>query len=801
MDSEWGGPIVKDKLFFFVNAEFRRDEIPEPFLFGPNFENYDGDATPADIDALRNKLSEFGYDPGTFTDNTTTLDQNFFIAKLDWNIAPKHKLSIRHLFNDVENLEARNSDRNDINFENGSEFFPSTTNNTTLEVNSTFGSNMSNKFRVGLKFVRDDRDVSVQDFPWVLINDGEGEIEFGGERFSSANRLDQDVITIANDFQIFLGNHNLTIGTQNEFFSVGNLFIRENFGAYRYDSLSQFLNDLPASQFDRSFSQVDNITGDESQAIASFNGFQLGFYIQDEYQATPNLKLTAGLRFDIPVFNDDVPVNEPFNTETVAAIEAAYGSGILQGARTGQFIGPELLFSPRIGFNWDVTGRKTTQLRGGAGIFNSRQPLVWFGGAYNNYGFNISGTRLRGDDAPVFNPDVNNQPPGPVDLNNPTPGGQIDLFADDFKLPQVFKADIAVDQKLPWGLVGTVEFLFTKTINNVFYQSLNLRPSTETLTGTGDDRPIFNVFDAIDPTYTGIFLASNTSKGYGYNVVASINKNFDRGFLGTLSYSYGDAFSLNDGTSSQNNSQWRNYQNVAGRNFERDAERSVFSAGHRVFTSLTYRYEYGNFGASALTLTYNGQSGDPFTYTINDNGFGGMVNDGAFNDENQFYIPRDRSDIILIDDNGLTADQQYNLLNQFIELDDDLSENRGDYASLNSGRAPFNNILDLRFVQEFFLQMANGKRNTLEFSLNIFNFTNLLNDDWGRIYSAGFNNFNVLNFEGFEEGTNNPTYTITNGVTDRVEEGIEPFSEFFIDTGRIRSARWQMQIGVRYTFN
>ncbi len=813
-----GGPIIKNKLFFFVNAELQRDEIPEPFPF----EGYNGDASLAQINAIEGKLNEFGYDPGTFTDNATTLDKNFLLMKLDWNINPNNKFSVRYFVNDIENLEARNSSPNSVNFENGSEFFASTTHNGSIELNSIFGTKYSNSLKAGFKIVRDDRDVFGADFPNVRIEDGGGRIEFGGERFSSANLLNQDVFTLTNDFQIFSGRHNITIGTQNEFFSVGNLFIRENFGAYQYrgftddngnfvTGIDQFLNDLPASQYDRSFSQVDNIAGDESAAIADFSGFQLGFYIQDEYQATDRLRLTGGLRLDIPVFPDDVPANDQFNNETIPLLEAQGYD--LKGARTGQFIDQQFLFSPRLGFNLDVTGDRSTQLRGGIGIFTSRQPLVWFGGAYNNYGFNVGGTRLR--DEVVFNPDPQNQPIGlddngnpltQVDLNDLSPSGQIDLFASDIKLPQVMRANIAVDQKLPLGLIGTAEFLYTDFINNIFYESLNLRQSTENLTGTGDDRPIFNVFDEVDDTYTGIFLASNTSEGNAYNVAFSLTKPEVNGFSGTVSYSYGDAFSLNDATSSQNNSQWRGYRNVAGRNFERDAQRSAFSPGHRVFANLSYRAEYADFGATQISIAYNGQSGRPYTYTIDENGFGGMVNDGAFNDGNPFYIPTDANDIILQETtvNGKTfsVEEQYQILNDYIENDDFLSENRGGYAETNTGRAPFTNIIDLKLIQEFTVETAKGKENTLQLTFDVFNFTNLLGnafgENWGqRFFNGSFGNVTLVRFRDFEEGTNNPIYTVDN----RILEGLAPEDNRLIDTGRLNSSRWQAQVGVRYIFN
>ncbi len=823
-----GGPIIKNKLFFFVNAEFQRDRTPEPF---ENFEErYQGDSDRSDINSLVNKLQgEFGFDPGTFENNESTLDRNFFLAKLDYNLNQDHKLSFRYSFNDIENLEARNSSTTRINFENGSEFFPSTTHTAGAEWNGVFGSKLSNNLKFGYTRVRDDRNGFGDPFPNVRIEDGEGRIEFGTERFSTANRLDQDIFTISNDFQVFQKRHTLTFGVNFEYYNVGNLFIRENFGAYQYDSLSQFLDDVAATQYDRSFSQVDNVTGDQSAAIASFTGSQFGIYAQDEWQASDNFKLTFGLRLDIPIFADDVPVNPGFNDTTTAKIVAAqantsftnsrgtfnyFDGDPLQGAATGQFISTQLLFSPRIGFNWDIGGNKTTQLRGGAGIFTSRIPLVWFGGAYNNYGLNIGGTRLN--DRLVFIPEFDQQPVGvdgsdnlifEVDPNNPTPSGQIDLFAEDFRLPQVFKANIAVDQKLGfWGLIGTFEFLYTKYINYVYYQNLNLRAPEEGLTGTPDDRPIFNVFDEVDDTYTGIFLATNTNRGYGYNFAATITKPFSNGFNGTIGYSFGDSYTVNDGTSSQNNSQWRGYQNINGLNNLGEVQRSDFAPLHRVFASLSYRIEYAGFLGTQLSIFYNGSSGNNFSYTLNDDGFGGLINDGAFNDNNLVYIPRDQSEInfvaTTVDGQTFSPQDQWNALNQFIEDNRELRENRGEYAERNSARNPFVNMVDLKLIQDFFIETGNGKRHNLQFTLDIFNFGamvgNWFDRSWGRINDAGaFGNFTLYNVEGTEEGTNTPQYTLNS----RILRGQEPWTDDFIDTGRVRSSRWSMQIGLRYLFN
>ena len=417
-----GGPIIKDKLFFFANAEFQRDETPQPF----NVADYDGDATPQQLDQLADFVRDnYGYEPGGFENNTRQLDSDKFLGKIDWNINSNHKLSIRHSYVKAENLEARRSNPRFIGFLNGSEYFVSTTNSTALELTSTFGNNFANKLTVGATIVRDDRDPFGADFPTIRINDGNGSIELGAERFSTANLLNQDIITVNNDFEWFKGKHSFLFGVNFEYYDVGNLFIRENYGSYRFfGGVDQFLNNLDAfgnpisSRIERSWSQVDNIAGDGSAAIAAFRQILLGFYIQDAIQMTNNLRLTAGIRFDFPIFLDDVPVNQDFNTNTIPLIES-FGYDMM-GAETGSFIDTQLLFSPRVGFNWDVNGDMQTQVRGGIGMFTSRIPLVWQGGAFNNYGLNIGGGRNNNE---PFNPDVQSQWPGPIDPNNVTTSG------------------------------------------------------------------------------------------------------------------------------------------------------------------------------------------------------------------------------------------------------------------------------------------------------------------------------------------------------------------------------------------
>ncbi|MBO3699416.1 carboxypeptidase regulatory-like domain-containing protein [Roseivirga sp. E12] len=775
-----GGPIIKDKLFLFVNVENQSDETPQPF----DFNDYEGDATAADINALRTKLQGFGYEPGTLTPNPVILDSDKITAKLDFNLNQNNKISARYSYVKADNIEAVRSTNRTLNFYNRSEAFLSKTNSLSAEWSSTIGSNASNKLTFGYVSVNDDRDPTGTDFPTVIINDGVGRINFGAEPFSTANLLDQTVFTINDNFELYKGRHTYTFGVNAEFYSVENLFIAFNYGEYEYDDLNQFLTDQPASDYFRLYSNRDNLTGDGSIAAAIFNSSLFGLYAQDEMQVNNDLKITFGLRVDMQAF-DDTPENADFNNNSIPLYEAAGYD--LKGARIGQFIKTQPLLSPRFGFNWDVNGDRTLQVRGGAGVFTSRIPLVWPGGAYNNNGFN-TGAAFIGTDGfdGIFRPDINNQP-GTFDPTRQS--GNIDLFAEDFKIPQVAKINAAVDKRLNNGWIWSVDALYTKTIHAVRYENINIRPSTSNLTGTGDNRPIYNRRDEVDDTYSRVILASNTGRGYAYNLSTTLTMPLNNGLQGSVSYSYGESFNVFDGTSSQNSSQWRGLHSIGGRNFDQPLVKSFFSPGHRIIAQASYRKEWNANLATQIGLVYEGRSGRPFSYIYND---GDRLTNEASRERSLIYVPENSSDIILVDDaRAGTAAEQWTALSTFINSDDYLSERRGQYAEVNQNRSPFTHVFDLRLIQDFSIN-AGGKKHTLQFTADIYNFGNLLNADWGRRYFVP-SDFELLNFEGFLPDGTTPTYTF-DGVTDN-----DPSANRIDDSG-LTSSRWQMQLGLRYTF-
>ncbi|MBN2613538.1 MAG: TonB-dependent receptor [Bacteroidales bacterium] len=795
-----GGPIIKDKVFFFINAEQQRDEIPRPF----NFSDYTGNMAGKrdSIDLIISRLNGYDYELGTFENTVQTTNSDKILARFDMNLGRNHKLMIRHHYTKGQSVYPYNpaSNATNITFYNNWINFTSVTNSSSAELKSRFGAGASNSLVIGYTTVKDDRDPNGDNFPIIVISDGAGKIYAGSEEYSTGNELNQNIFTITDNLNLYFGKHTITIGTHNEFYKIYNLFIRQNFGRYDYSSVAAFLNGSPASSYSRSYSLVDNVVGDGSSAAADFNAMQFGFYIQDEFKLSDKLRLTGGIRLDIPVFSDKPLAITQFDT-TAAKIEAAGYE--IYGAASGQMPGSQLLISPRIGFNFDVFGDKRTQLRGGAGIFTSRIPFVWPAGSYTNCGLVVGGFSAKNV---AFRSEWNNQYTA-TDLGATirVPSGQLDLFAEDFKYPQVLRASLGLDQKLPFGLIGTFDFLYTKTLNNVLYYNVNIKPSIASLTGSPDNRPVFQgsaSANLIEPAYSGIYVGTNTNKGYTYNFTGQLQKPFLNGLQASIAYTYGQAKSINDGTSSQNSSQWRYIANIRGRN-DLDLSYSNYDLGSRFVAFVSYRKEYIKHAATTVSLYYNGQSGSRYSYVYLD-GYK-MTNQDYRNDQDLIYIPSVRGDINLIDytytnSSGqavtVTADEQWNALVNFIESDPYLKKNKGGYAERNGSRTPFENTIDLRISQDFFINGGNSKH-TLQVGLDIFNLGNFLNKDWGRKYYISNGTYSLIKFESFETGTTTPRFTYRRAA----EAGIETQEDIFtVSDSGIGSSRWYGQVSVRYIF-
>jgi len=791
-----GGPIIKNKLFFFTNIERQSDEEPRPFI--PS--DYVGNSTQADLENLANYVrNTYNYEPGGFLNNAQTTKATRILAKLDWNINDNHKLSVRHSYVGGETKIFPRPNSRRVVFDNTGYIFPTTTNSFAAELKSTFGPNASNSLIFGATTVRDDRDILGEPFPQVLLDDGNGaSIQIGTDNFSYSNIVFQDVFTLTNNFNLYKGKHTFTFGTHNEFFRIQNLFTIFSTPRYEYffDGLNRFTSgvgaDLSLFGHESLTGGLDQIRlGDDAENLGpTFNALQMAFYAQDEIQVNNNFKLTAGIRLDVPIFLEDPPLNNvDFNQNTVPEIEQFYN---LQGARASNTPNTQLLWSPRVGFNWDVSGgEKSTQLRGGIGVFTSRVPWVWPGGMYIrnglnskfNVGFGIGEQEVLGQPQEWLTNLAN---------TSPDPGGDVDLYAEDFKYPQVFRSSLAVDQKLPWGLVGSAEFIYTKTLNNIRITDVNLTPAIGTLEGA-DRRPVFDLNSKIasNTDYENLTFVENTNQGFTWNFTATIAKPFENGLTASLAYSFTRAEALVDGTGFINRTNWENLLSVSGNNTA-GPTRSFYDAGSRIVAAVSYRKEYLNNFATTISLFYSGQSGQNYSYVYNDEG---LLTNQSEESTQLVYVPASRGDILLVDqlnDEGAvikSAAQQWNELDAFIANDEYLSGRRGQYAERNMSRTPFENVIDLKILQDFYIETGNGTRHTLQVSWDVFNFTNFLNKDWGRRYFVGGNTVELIDFQGFAGDTRVPTFTFN-----------DPGTVYDIVQSGIYSARWYSQLGLRYSF-
>ncbi|WP_138431977.1 TonB-dependent receptor [Fodinibius saliphilus] len=820
-----GGPIIEDKLFFFANLEMLRSQSPRPFL---GINSYQGDATISKLEEISTTLqNEVGYDPGTFRDKNSSLDSDKALFKLNWNINKDHKLMLRHSYTASDNTDRFQSGVGTINYKKNSEVFPNTTHSTALELTSSLGDRMANKLTIGYTDVLDDRDFAGEAFPTVTIFDGDGDISLGNEPFSTSNLLDQQILTVTNDFNIFAGDHTITIGTHNEFYDMANQFIPFNNGWYFYFGADDFLQSVRAvndpnispatpALYLRGVSLVggQNTIGDAAQNTGAFKAYQLGLYVQDEWQVTDDLRLTGGLRFDMPkVSTDPGYADDVFNT-TIPDLQAAGKN--LKGARPGETPKAQLYISPRFGVNWDVDGEGTTQLRAGAGVFLGRVPFVWPGGMFLNNGANTGiieagifegeFTLDNGDPIP-FRPDPTN---GLTleDFGQPgIPSGRLEMFADDFRYPTVFRTSIGVDQRLPYDIIGTFEVQYTKTVNNIVIENVNLKSQNGTLDGP-DTRPFYNYSGSdryIDSRYSNIHVVSNTNDGHAYDFTVQLRKSFSDNFRTNVAWTYGDSYVLNEGTSSQINSLWDGQEHVNGAN-NLSLSRSDFSMGHRLTASLVYRKQFLGNLATTISLFYEGTSGRPFSYVIDQSE--NLVNEGG-DDASLIYVPEDASNLTwapITDGNNnviYTVSEQIAAFNEFIESSDYLSSRRGQYAERNASRAPFEHIIDLKVEQELFADFMN-RRHKLEFTLDIFNFTALLGDlfdkSWGSRYNVGgtYEPIEFIEFQDPGNGDYTPVYNL-NYDPNSIKNTDDMFQQSIQDFGTY-SSRWLMQFGIRYTF-
>jgi len=761
-----GGPIIEDKLFVFINFEQdKRSDLGQSWL--PN----NGDGTIAvnesrvletDLQEVQAALAGIGYDTGAYEGFMHNSNSTKGIIKLDWNINENNRLAFIYNFLDASRdlpahptaLGFRGPSSQVLQFENSGYQINNKLKSVLIELNSNLADNVSNKLQVGYTHFDDFRNSKSAPMPAFRIQDGSGGnyIVAGHEPFSINNRLDQKVFQLTNNLNISKGDHTYTVGFSFEKFQFDNSF---NLGTYGFADSRGYVgaffgdfadmdafregiaNGLLADAMANAQNVFDTNNANDSWALAETNVGQLAFYVQDEWNVNDGFKLSYGIRFDKPLFFDssekaqdviDFPGN--FYAPDVPYIDPSTGETVFFDST--KMPNNDFLISPRVGFNWDIKGDKTVQLRGGSGLFTGRFPFVWLGNQ-------------------IGNPNV----------------WFYQVVDPDFKFPQVWRNSLGLDYKLEDGTILTTDLSYTKDINGAHVQNWGLGLPTGTLGGV-DNRPIYTSSDVGNAAY----VFTNSDKGRTFNASFKAQRTFESGLYLMAAYNYlnskdvnsieaeitGDAFAFNP---------------TLGNSNDATLAYSKYGDTHRVIgvASKTWKYEANNKWETTISTFFEYAQGGRFNYT-----YAGDINGDGSNLNDLIYIPTATE----INAMQFSGPGQAEAFEKFIQQDDYLSDRRGQYAERYGALAPWRGKWDVKLIQELKL----SETNSLQFTVDILNFGNLINSDWGLVQQPDA----VQPIGVTVDGSGIPTYTFS-----------EDLQETFVYDSSLLS-RWQLQFGLRYSF-
>lgn len=776
-----GGPIIKNKLFFFLNYEgVRQNRLAHGFVAddGTNTGDNVTSVSESDIIAVQQHLiNTWGYDPGMYQGYNHNKKNDKLLVKLDWNAGKKTKVKLRYnylnAFNDVlphpEALGGRGATGYRLPFENSSYTINNKINSIVGEVNTLFNNKVSNNILVGYTAFRDARTPHSVPFPVIDILNSNGQIAMtaGSEMFSTHNILNQDVYQFTDNLNLYLNKHTITAGLNYEQFNFDNSFNLFYYPWVTAFSTQDFLNDNvvtfvgPATTPSNVKNVIDSINANVPYNWSHLNVGQLGLYVQDKFEVSDNFDIILGLRADIPIYLSKIEKDTVITDFTGWVDE----NGNAATVDPSKFPDNNILWSPRFGFNYDIKGDNTLKLRGGSGIFSGRIPFVWLGNQASN--------------------------------SKMYPGYtfQINATSEDFKFPQVWKSDLALDALVGNGWKVMFEGIFSKDLNAVVHRNYNMAAPSSALTGTGDTRAIFAGFNEVniyssDPSAIGFLDAGaivldNTKKGYQYTLTAKVSKSFDFGLNALMAYTYTES---KDYTSIPAEIAADAFQRnpVAGNPNSPMFSYSRYGLKHRIIASLNYGIEYGKM-ATTFSIFYEGGIGNRYSYT-----YSGDLNQDAIPNNDLIYIPADQNDIHFGDGTNTgtaasssDANAQWTSLNAFIEQDKYLSTHRGQIAERNGSMLPWFNTVDFRLIQDMNFNFG-GKNQAFQLTFDIMNIGNLLNSNWGvRKLST---TWNPITFDGLDSN-NVPYFTFDTNL-----------KKSYIDDVSLAS-KWQMQIGIKYFFN
>lgn len=793
-----GFPIIKDKLFFFTNEEITRRQDPVILAAGSSdmtLLTADQAKQIADHMAALDVDKTGKYNAGTYGNYNIYSNSTKFFNRLDWNINDKHQLSIR---NNTILSEATNLERDQQNFRFSGIDYKQTNNQTSTvaELKSHFNNTVSNSLILGYSSIHDFRDpLSDPSLPQIQIASNGGTIFLGTDREAAIFNMKQKTFEFTDNVNIFKGRHNINIGTHNEFYNITYGFVNSWNGRVDYGSIASFLADQPSrvrGNFNYTNNSRDYIMANPPAAF-KINLYSL--YAQDEIQVTDRFKLTPGVRLDYT----SLPNKQPLSAKTTGSpTDANYGTTYTYTKPSdikNKYLN-NVQISPRLGFNYDINGDQSLILRGGTGIFTGRIPFAWLGYAYYNNGVTYGAYDKKfgytsAADAPAAgsNPvKVSNQGAAQfvtaqgVDVHDANGATQVDMIDNNFKMPSMWRSSLALDYSTSNQWRFTVEGIYTKTINDLKFQQVNLVDNPYYLPyDTKHQQPIYTGAK-INSKYTNAYLLSNTKQGYRYSITGSANKTWKFGLNASVAYTYGQSKDITNGIRNSMESNWQLNQALNPNN--PGLAYSNFDMRHRVVATASYKVDWTkqNRWVANFAVFFNTSSGVPFTY-----GFVNSTIQGTPQQVSLVYIPKDQTEArsFFTAANEAQADAFF----AYVEKDKYLKTRKGEFTERNGGRTPWNTSADFRFTQDF--NFKSGKVNhTITLTYDIVNVTNLINKNWGIQYFSP-NTFNSMASVGLKTATagtatTNPVYTWTNPGT--------PYSKDFF------ASRHQMQLGLRYSF-
>ena len=801
-----GGPILKNKLFFFVSGEIENETVPgvtwRPSTDGvSNADQKISRTLESDMILVKNFLqSTYNYDAGKYKDFDPFQNKNTkILARIDWNINKNHKLTLR--YNDVVGTSdsetnansgppnnLRNSGRissQSLAFSNAFYGFKNTVRSFTGELNSNFGARFSNKFLASYTFIEDTRTSNSDLFPFVDIwKDGDQYMSFGYELFSFNNKVTNKTLSFTDNLTVNLDKHTVTGGIAFDHLYFYNSYIREGTSYYRYASVDDFINGADPSGFGVTY----GYNGNDAPG-AELNFGLAAAYVQDEWQMGPKLKVTYGVRLELPIYLDDLEDNP-----AISALTFADGKKM----DVGSWPSSQLLVSPRVGFNYDILGDRSLQIRGGSGLFTGMLPFVWFTNQPTNSGLiqvpeigwgpgnaNLVDLAFQPDYKAFIasRPDIFPQSPSTLPS-----GAALVQVSKEFKLPQIWRSNIGIDVELPWNMIFTGEAIFSKDINAI--KQVNINESDPAGVMMGPDNRQYWTTNKVVSTVGSAMELTNTDEGYQMSLTAQLTRNFRSGLAGMFAYTYTLARDITANPGSAAYSAFSSNTSVTSLN-NPGLSYSNFATPHKLIGNISYKIEYAQHLATTFSLVYQGYQTGRWSYTYSND----LNGDGISSD--LMYIPATADELEFADYKGMTVDEQRNAFWNYVNNNEYLSSMKGQYAERYGEIRPWLHRFDAKLLQDLFTNFGTDRRYTLQFSIDFLNVGNLINDSWGTYpYNplASYENVRPLRVNNKGTATAAPVYTLNANSLDDFT------SKTTISKDISTSSTWGCLLGIRLLF-